>query len=136
MPAVAVRSLIPIGTPRNGASPVVESMLAAVASASSPQTVTNAFSVESSRSIRSSESLDELGRRNLAAAHEPRLLEGREERDSYRNGEGRNRTGDTTVFSRVLYRLSYLAKAAQCSPADSDAVLGRRRPALPAERHT
>ena len=25
------------------------------------------------------------------------------------NGEGRNRTGDTTVFSRVLYRLSYLA---------------------------
>ncbi len=26
-------------------------------------------------------------------------------------GEGRNRTGDTTVFSRVLYRLSYLAAA-------------------------
>jgi hypothetical protein len=26
-----------------------------------------------------------------------------------RSGEGRNRTGDTTVFSRVLYRLSYLA---------------------------
>ena len=26
-----------------------------------------------------------------------------------RDGEGRNRTGDTTVFSRVLYRLSYLA---------------------------
>jgi hypothetical protein len=26
------------------------------------------------------------------------------------SGEGRNRTGDTTVFSRVLYRLSYLAK--------------------------
>jgi hypothetical protein len=25
------------------------------------------------------------------------------------DGEGRNRTGDTTVFSRVLYRLSYLA---------------------------
>jgi hypothetical protein len=25
------------------------------------------------------------------------------------SGEGRNRTGDTTVFSRVLYRLSYLA---------------------------
>jgi hypothetical protein len=24
-------------------------------------------------------------------------------------GEGRNRTGDTTVFSRVLYQLSYLA---------------------------
>ena len=26
-----------------------------------------------------------------------------------KNGEGRNRTGDTTVFSRVLYQLSYLA---------------------------
>jgi hypothetical protein len=26
-----------------------------------------------------------------------------------RDGEGRNRTGDTTVFSRVLYALSYLA---------------------------
>jgi hypothetical protein len=26
-----------------------------------------------------------------------------------RDGEGRNRTGDTTVFSRVLYQLSYLA---------------------------
>jgi hypothetical protein len=30
-------------------------------------------------------------------------------RTSSRSGEGRNRTGDTTVFSRVLYRLSYLA---------------------------
>jgi hypothetical protein len=28
------------------------------------------------------------------------------------HGEGRNRTGDTTVFSRVLYRLSYLAARA------------------------
>jgi hypothetical protein len=28
-----------------------------------------------------------------------------------RGGEGRNRTGDTTVFSRVLYQLSYLAAA-------------------------
>ena len=26
------------------------------------------------------------------------------------NGEGRNRTGDTTIFSRVLYQLSYLAE--------------------------
>ena len=31
------------------------------------------------------------------------------------SGEGRNRTGDTTVFSRVLYRLSYLAAASQCT---------------------
>jgi hypothetical protein len=27
------------------------------------------------------------------------------------DGEARNRTGDTTIFSRVLYRLSYLAVA-------------------------
>jgi hypothetical protein len=30
-----------------------------------------------------------------------------------KNGEGRNRTGDTTVFSRVLYQLSYLAATDQ-----------------------
>ena len=29
------------------------------------------------------------------------------------NGEGRNRTGDTTIFSRVLYQLSYLAARRQ-----------------------
>ena len=29
------------------------------------------------------------------------------------NGEGQNRTGDTTIFSRVLYQLSYLAGSAQ-----------------------
>ena len=28
-----------------------------------------------------------------------------------RNGETRTRTGDTTIFSRVLYQLSYLASA-------------------------
>ncbi len=27
-----------------------------------------------------------------------------------KDGEGRNRTGDTTIFSRVLYQLSYLAR--------------------------
>jgi hypothetical protein len=31
-----------------------------------------------------------------------------------KDGEGRNRTGDTTVFSRVLYQLSYLA-ARRCA---------------------
>ncbi len=31
-------------------------------------------------------------------------------RDS-RNGETRTRTGDTAIFSRVLYQLSYLALA-------------------------
>ena len=41
------------------------------------------------------------------------------------NGEGRNRTGDTTIFSRVLYQLSYLAaredgsgRPAPCLSAD------------------
>ena len=29
------------------------------------------------------------------------------------DGEGQNRTGDTTIFSRVLYQLSYLAGKAQ-----------------------
>ena len=33
-------------------------------------------------------------------------------RTSSRSGDGRNRTGDTTVFSRVLYQLSYLARRA------------------------
>jgi hypothetical protein len=28
-----------------------------------------------------------------------------------KNGEGRNRTGDTAIFSRMLYQLSYLAAA-------------------------
>ncbi len=40
-----------------------------------------------------------------------------------RSGEGRNRTGDTTVFSRVLYQLSYLARAAR-SLARLDARFG------------
>jgi hypothetical protein len=28
---------------------------------------------------------------------------------AFRDGETRTRTGDTTIFSRVLYQLSYLA---------------------------
>ena len=31
------------------------------------------------------------------------------------NGETRTRTGDTTIFSRVLYQLSYLAEPAKAS---------------------
>ena len=31
------------------------------------------------------------------------------------NGEARNRTGDTTIFSRVLYQLSYLARGGKAS---------------------
>jgi hypothetical protein len=50
-------------------------------------------------------------------------------------GEGRNRTGDTTVFSRVLYRLSYLAAAMQCTPLFPEPTLGAgdrlRRPGGP-----
>jgi hypothetical protein len=40
------------------------------------------------------------------------------------SGEGRNRTGDTTVFSRVLYRLSYLAEPTESS--------GRKKEDVPA----
>jgi hypothetical protein len=29
------------------------------------------------------------------------------------DGEGQNRTADTTIFSRVLYQLSYLARGAE-----------------------
>jgi hypothetical protein len=32
----------------------------------------------------------------------------------FESGETRNRTGDTTIFSRVLYQLSYLAVARRC----------------------
>lgn len=39
------------------------------------------------------------------------------------NGEGRNRTGDTAVFSHVLYQLSYLAAASKCR--DSAPALSR-----------
>jgi hypothetical protein len=41
-------------------------------------------------------------------------------------GEGRNRTGDTTVFSRVLYQLSYLARTAKCSGVPSRFLPARR----------
>ena len=34
---------------------------------------------------------------------------------------------DTTVFSRVLYRLSYLAEATQCSPAVRVSLRADRR---------
>jgi hypothetical protein len=43
-----------------------------------------------------------------------------------RDGEGRNRTGDTTVFSRVLYQLSYLAALAK-SIRDLTRVVPRRK---------
>ena len=33
---------------------------------------------------------------------------------TFASGETRNRTEDTTIFSRVLYQLSYLAVRARC----------------------
>ena len=49
----------------------------------------------------------------------PGNLVGRAARPS---GEGRNRTGDTTVFSRVLYRLSYLAEPTESSGREKEDV--------------
>ena len=47
---------------------------------------------------------------------------------SGRSGEGRTRTGDTPVFSRVLYQLSYLAAGgAQSSPRACEEPRGGRR---------
>ena len=37
----------------------------------------------------------------------------------FRSGETRTRTGDTTIFSRVLYQLSYLAERRQGSAGGS-----------------
>jgi hypothetical protein len=42
------------------------------------------------------------------------------------DGEGRNRTADTTIFSRVLYQLSYLAGRVR--------LVGNSRRLQPAER--
>ena len=53
MPAVAVRSLMAMGTPWNGLWAVLSSATRALASASSAQTVTKALSSGSIRSIRS-----------------------------------------------------------------------------------
>jgi hypothetical protein len=36
-----------------------------------------------------------------------------QEQELKRDGETRTRTGDTTIFSRVLYQLSYLAARAE-----------------------
>jgi hypothetical protein len=40
------------------------------------------------------------------------------------DGEGRNRTADTTIFSRVLYQLSYLAGALKASGRWRDLAAG------------
>jgi hypothetical protein len=50
-------------------------------------------------------------------SHEPRNRPSENHKissDFRSNGETRIRTGDTTIFSRVLYQLSYLALAGRC----------------------
>ena len=42
-------------------------------------------------------------------------------------GETRDRTGDTTIFNRVLYQLSYLATAGRSSGLGEDAQAVKRR---------
>ena len=116
MPAVAVRSLIAIGTPRNGARPP---------SVRRPRFGERFLAPDGDERIQLGidprdpleVELGELDGGDRLGPDEPRLLDaGRNassiERRRYTlNGEGRNRTGDTTVFSRVLDRLSYLAAA-------------------------
>src|SRR5207244_6791949 len=54
------------------------------------------------------------------------------ERTSVGYGEGRNRTGDPTVFSRVLYQLSYLAEGGQSSPGSYSRIAAAATCAAPA----
>jgi hypothetical protein len=55
------------------------------------------------------------------------------------NGQGRNRTADTAVFSRVLYQLSYLAKKegpcreARAIDFENDPLFPGRRSSVPLE---
>ncbi len=55
---------------------------------------------------------------SLFVALEPNLLD----------GETRNRTGDTTIFSRVLYQLSYLAVAVRLAEGGSAGAAASIRP--------
>ena len=50
-----------------------------------------------------------------ASRHRHRGKEKACKRRPFRGGETRTRTGDTTIFSRVLYQLSYLAAAQKAS---------------------
>ena len=61
------------------------------------------------------------------APNEVRLPRGSRKPAWLSDGEGRNRTADTTIFSRVLYQLSYLAAAAKASARvrSADAGVGR-----------
>ena len=55
--------------------------------------------------------VDPQSRGDACSAREPTADNAQNPRGP-RDGEGRNRTGDTTIFSRVLYQLSYLARGA------------------------
>ena len=48
--------------------------------------------------------------------------------------EGQNRTADTTIFSRVLYRLSYLGPIAACPLSTSDRRFISSDPTAPVNR--
>ena len=84
IPAVGARSFTPIGTPRNGASLGAESTSRAVSSAWSATTVTKAVEGRIEALDLLERRADELDRRDLSGAHEPRLLDGREERELHR----------------------------------------------------
>lgn len=58
----------------------------------------------------------------------PRRRRGRDHTGASRNGETRTRTGDTTIFSRVLYQLSYLAAATKGSAERAPGVSPRSAP--------
>ena len=60
----------------------------------------------------------------MAATLAGRSVRGVRRVDRALQWRGPNRTGDTTVFSRVLYQLGYLAAAPKCSPT-SRAVADR-----------
>jgi hypothetical protein len=61
--------------------------------------------------------------RHTPAGGERRCVTGAESR-ACRDGETRTRTGDTTIFSRVLYQLSYLAAGREDIAVAGDARLG------------
>ena len=50
---------------------------------------------------------------------------------SHYSGQGRNRTTDTTIFSRVLYQLSYLARTRVLLPPNKSTAAPRKKTARP-----
>ncbi len=54
----------------------------------------------------------------FGSAARPRITNNGYDRELISDGEGRTRTADTTIFSRVLYQLSYFAAAGNRSVAE------------------